>query len=100
MLKDKRLMVILGVMMTLLLINGVLLTQVYEYQQQHLRLLEQLQDQSSHQELQHQLLTESFLQTIGQLEEQILLQDQTVQDTILQLEWLTEENELLKKKLN
>ncbi|MDW7672058.1 MAG: hypothetical protein SCK57_11105 [Bacillota bacterium] len=88
--KDKQLMVLLGIMTTLLLFNGVLLAQVYQYQQQHLTLLEQLQDQSSRQELQHQLLTESFLQTIGQLEEQVSLQDQTIQDTILQLEWLAE----------
>jgi predicted PurR-regulated permease PerM len=100
MMKDKRLLVILGVMTMLLLINGFLLANVYQYQQQHLTLLEQLQDQSSHQELQHQLLTESFLQTLGQLEEQVSLQDQTIQDTIFQLDWLTEENELLKKKLN
>jgi hypothetical protein len=100
MLKDKRLLVILGVMTTLLLINGFLLANVYQYQQQHLSILEQLQDRSSHQELQHQLLTESMSQTIGQLEEHVSLQDQTLQDTILQLDWLTEENELLKKKLN
>lgn len=98
--KDKRLLVILGVMTTLLLINGFLLANLYQYQQQHLMLLEQLQDQSSHQELQHQLLTESFLQTLGQLEEQVSLQDQTIQETIFQLDWLNEENELLKKKLN
>lgn len=100
MMKDKRLLVILGVMTTLLLINGFLLANLYQYQQQHLMLLEQLQDQSSHQELQHQLLTESFLQTLGQLEEQVSLQDQTIQETIFQLDWLNEENELLKKKLN
>lgn len=97
---DKKWTFVFVVLALALLVNTVFIIQIYQRQEvlhatsrQELEALDQQRDQD------FSVLNDDFLDTITELKTQLTEQEQMLADATSRLDWLAEENELLKKKL-
>lgn len=98
--QDKKWIIVFVVLALALLVNTVLIVQIYQRQEllhatraQELEALHQQRDQD------FSVLNDDFYETITELKTQLTEQEQLLVDATSRLDWLAEENELLKKKL-
>lgn len=97
---DKKWITVVAVLALALLVNTVLIVQIHQRQEvlqttnrQELEAIHQQRDQD------FSVLNNDLLETIGELQNQLTEQEHLLADATSRLDWLTEENELLKKKL-
>lgn len=99
MFNDKRLIVILSIFLVLLLANGIVLAQVYQHQQLHSLSMDELNHQLSIAELHRLDLLEQIQENRLLMESKVLEHKSSMSTALERLDFLAEENELLKKKL-
>lgn len=97
---DKKWIVIVVVLALALLVNTVLIVQIYQRQEVlHATSRQELEALNHQRDQDFSVLNDDFLDTITELKTQLTEQEQLLTDATSRLDWLTEENELLKKKL-
>lgn len=97
---DNKWIIVFVVLALALLVNTVFLVQIYQRQEVlHASSRQELEALSQQRDQDFSVLNDDFLETITELKTQLTEQEQLLTDATSRLDWLTEENELLKKKL-
>ncbi len=98
--KEKKWIFVFTILAISLLINTVFAVQIYQRQEKmHATSLQELDELNRQWSDEYSTLSNDFLETVSELQMQLTEQEKTLADTTARLEWLAEENELLKKKL-
>ena len=97
--KDKVISILIAVLVIVVLANSFVLAQVYQNQQIHNDLNQHLADQMIESEVNQHATVETLTSQLLILENMLIQQSETMQAAKQQIEWLGDENELLKKKL-
>ncbi len=97
--KDKMGSILIAVLVLVVLANSFVLAQVYQSQQNHNDHNQRLADLMNESEVNQHAIVETLASQLLILENTLLQQSETIQAAKQQIEWLADENELLKKKL-
>jgi maltodextrin utilization protein YvdJ len=97
--KDKMVFMLIAALVLVVLANSFVLAQVYQNQQIHNDLNRHLADQMIESEVNQNATVETLTTQLLILENRLIQQSETIEAAKQQIEWLGDENELLKKKL-